>query len=578
MSEKTTKSAKPRSKARDGKRKKLPPNLVQPENSANLHYEFMIGGERFRGTTGTAVVRDAAKFVRELKEAERVRIRSAGDQPRKEVSGGTKPRTLLQAMELLMETRPLTGEPKKNRDRKADVICRLLGPDMPIVRIDDALVGDLWGKLRRTHVRDDPKKPLLSNAYINAHIEVLHMALKAAKRVKVVLPDEPDWTVYTLQEKPRRRELTAEEQIRIEEHLRPDIRPAMRFLIETALRRTDGVELRWSQVDWIDGIIRLTVKGDKTAELPITEEIGAILFEQYEARQDEAQEAVFTFVAEQTRYLARSKVRRFYERGKRYPLTGWYFYQLFSNACKAAGVADARPHDLRKTTGSQTLRATGNIVAVQQRLHHANIKTTREAYAHVTTEDTARAMSTTSAFMAWKRELALEARRQRAAGDLRIGLLGSAAAWGFSRNRRGCPPSEIPEIPRSEGTWPSQSSTPPLSGSEHPTAPDIPAITKASSCNEKGKSISQELWHEMLPVWQILREERNRTLPDGNSRSFPAAEVAAFIRAKLDADQLDRDVAELPELGSDPSRPRGPMEWAYDPATDWAAHLSVEGS
>lgn len=449
------------------KDRKFPKNLYKQDDSVIWHYDFMVGGERFRGTTGTAVEREAKRLVRDMKEAERVRFRTAAI-ARKASAPRAGSMTLAQAMERLMQDKPLNGASRDHRDHKADVLLRLIGADTPVSRIDDNVASAVFTALRNTHRKGNVASALLSNSYINDHMLVLELALRAAKRAKIKLPDLPEWSLYKLKEKYRVRELTAEEQLLIEEHIREDLRAPLRFLTETALRRTNGVELTWSQVDFIDGIIRFDVKGNKTAEVPITEEIAAILHEQLNERQESSGDAVFTFVNARPDYMAKNG--RFYEKGKRYPLKSSLFYRYFTAACRSAGIVDARPHDLRKTTGSQTLRATGNIVAVQKRLHHAKVTTTEEAYSHVTTEDTAKAMRVTSAFMSWKRSLALDARRQRANGGVRIGLLGSAASWGRTHAKGEIPNAAENSIADADGfigekrLFAMTSSTPAVSG------------------------------------------------------------------------------------------------------------------
>jgi hypothetical protein len=73
-------------------------------------------------------------------------------------------------------------------------------------------------------------------------------------------------------------------------------------------------------------------------------------------------------------------------------------YGIGSNKRKwiNAGV-DARIQDLRHTTGSRTLRKTGNLKVVQTLLGHSTIAITAEFYANVTVEDVRAAMEATAA-------------------------------------------------------------------------------------------------------------------------------------------------------------------------------------
>src|SRR6266478_5840828 len=82
------------------------------------------------------------------------------------------------------------------------------------------------------------------------------------------------------------------------------------------------------------------------------------------------------------------------KKGERYPIT---YYGIGSNISKwiYAGV-DARIHALRHTTGSRTLRKTGNLKVVQTLLGHSTIAITAEFYANVTVEDVRAAMEATT--------------------------------------------------------------------------------------------------------------------------------------------------------------------------------------
>jgi hypothetical protein len=94
-------------------------------------------------------------------------------------------------------------------------------------------------------------------------------------------------------------------------------------------------------------------------------------------------DAVFTYVARTTReHRGGERIVR----AQRHPITYGAFYAAFKAAAKAIGRPELRVHDLRHTAGTNTLRATGNLVMAQQLLAHQSINTTRR-YAHVLKED-----------------------------------------------------------------------------------------------------------------------------------------------------------------------------------------------
>jgi integrase len=118
--------------------------------------------------------------------------------------------------------------------------------------------------------------------------------------------------------------------------------------------------------------------------LPLSKDAYAILWR----RRNDHPEVFFTFVAHRTRKCP--KTGKQFIKGQRYPIT---YYDIGSNKRKwiNAGV-EARIHDLRHTTGSRTLRKTGNLKVVQTLLGHSAIAITAEFYANVTVEDVRAAM------------------------------------------------------------------------------------------------------------------------------------------------------------------------------------------
>lgn len=71
-----------------------------------------------------------------------------------------------------------------------------------------------------------------------------------------------------------------------------------------------------------------------------------------------------------------------------------WFQDVVARAKLADGskLEDVRPHDLRKTCGSDILNETGNIVAAQKLLGHATVEQTARAYAFLKTDVLLKAM------------------------------------------------------------------------------------------------------------------------------------------------------------------------------------------
>ena len=199
----------------------------------------------------------------------------------------------------------------------------------------------------------------------------------------------PNWTEHLLREKKRPiREITLEDETRIEAVERDDYRAIRRFATITGLRLNE-VLLTWPQVDFENAVVRVIAKGDEPRIVPLSREAYGIIW----AERGRHAQFVFTFVAKKTRMCPRTGQR--YERGRRYPITYFGLSTQRRREWKKAGV-DARFHDLRHTAGMRTLRATGNLKTTQKLLGHSDISTTAKFYTDALVDDVRAAMETTA--------------------------------------------------------------------------------------------------------------------------------------------------------------------------------------
>src|SRR6185437_4641541 len=184
------------------------------------------------------------------------------------------------------------------------------------------------------------------------------------------LPNEPTWRLHLLPEPEERvRELNGNEPERLEVATRDDYQPFFAFVKATGLR-LDECLLKWTEVNWGEGQIVKTGKGDKRVTAPLTATVRAILAPLVGHHPVH----VFTYVARRTR---EGRVK-----GQRYPLTYSGVKTAWRRLRKRAGVSDFRFHDFRHDLGTKLLRETGNLKLVQKALNHADIRTTTK-YAHV---------------------------------------------------------------------------------------------------------------------------------------------------------------------------------------------------
>jgi integrase len=365
-------------------------------------YSFTVKGQRYTGTVkGTK--RDAERFIRYKRD----RVKAEHFIGEKANGGhGSRDMTLLDAIDRYWSE---IGQHAKAAEEDETHFNRLLdriGEDTPITRIDDRLMSEIVGEWRQKYRHDNPALGRLSNAYVNRTVTELlrRVLIRARKTWKVPLPDEPNWTNLRLREAPRVREVTLEEEFKLQEKCREDYWPVFEFSLLTGLRKENAFELQWSQVDWFDRVIRMVAKRDTPRETIITNEVAEIL----EAQCGHHPTAVFTFIAKKTWTNPKNKVR--YIKGQRYPITYEGCDSAWRKLRKDAKVKNLTLHDLRKTTGSRIVRATGNIAAASKQLGHESIALTARHYAHIMPEDVHEVNVRTAEVMREKRE-ALKARR-----------------------------------------------------------------------------------------------------------------------------------------------------------------------
>lgn len=198
---------------------------------------------------------------------------------------------------------------------------------------------------------------------------------------------EKSWADLKLRRpKPRKRELSTQEEARLNEHLRDDYAAIIEFAMLTGLRRA-ALVLRWQQVDLEAGTItyeRKSLHDDDMGMLPISDRVRQLLV----AEQGRHRTYVWTYVAKSSREGRR--------KGRRYPITEQGLKSAMRRALADAKILDFRViHDLRHTAATRTLRASKNLKAVQVMLGHSDIASTSR-YAHVLLEDVKQAMDAAS--------------------------------------------------------------------------------------------------------------------------------------------------------------------------------------
>lgn len=166
---------------------------------------------------------------------------------------------------------------------------------------------------------------------------------------------------------PRGRYLSVEEEARLLAAASPAVAGAIKFAIDTGLRKEEQFSLTWDDIDLERG--EITVRGansknSKDRTVPILPRTRAVL-------KDLPRHPKVKQVFWHTDLRGRRAARRFntMDRG-------------LKAACRRAGIPDIRWHDLRRTCGSRLLQDRGlDMYEVKGWLGHSSVKVTETTYA-----------------------------------------------------------------------------------------------------------------------------------------------------------------------------------------------------
>jgi integrase len=338
-------------------------SIYKPKNRPHYLYDFKIRGVRFFGSTGTATKAVARQIeVRERDNAARGRR-------------DRQPMTLDRAL-----------------GRFFSEVARHQRSSETTFYLSAKLKGGLGAETLLSNLTDDELAAYISRrrgevaeSSVNRETQLLKRVFRRADTVwKADIGDMPNWREHILQEPAGRvRELTADEEARLFDALRPDFHPLIAFALVSGVRLANARTLTWAQVDYSARQITFRIKsrrpGGDVHILPLTSAMVALLAQQ----KGHHPIYVFTYECKRSRGLRR--------KGERYPFSRSGWRRDWGKALKVAGIEDFRFHDLRHTAATRTLRATGNLKVVQEQLGHRDIATTAR-YAHATTGDVREAM------------------------------------------------------------------------------------------------------------------------------------------------------------------------------------------
>ncbi len=342
------------------------PKPIKDKRSPNWQYDFQRGGRRFHGSTGTSNKRAAQSYINRLEQSI-----AKGD-------GGKIDISLNNACDALWEAKAKFEKSNRTTEFQFANLIEGIGANKALADITAADFQRFIAKRRAT----------VSNTSVNRELEQARRVWKHASTSHMV--SAIDWGALMLPEpKERVRELSAKEEQRLFENLPEDLKPVVEFAILSGQRRSAIVGLRWDKIDWTNAEAEIVNKGGGVHRFPLSPVMVQIILEQPQL--DDCP-FVFTYVCERPAPKRPDRPQRV--KGQRYPFTLQGWKRKWSKALTDAGIENFRFHDLRHTSATRIIRASGNLKAAQKLLGHTDIRTTSR-YAHVGMDDLRGLMSDT---------------------------------------------------------------------------------------------------------------------------------------------------------------------------------------
>jgi integrase len=214
---------------------------------------------------------------------------------------------------------------------------------------------ELYKNMRRSQV-----EPATVNRELSC---IKHMFRKAVDWE--YLKDNPLKCVRRFKEPPGRvRYLTMDEIDKLLKACAKHLKPIVIFALNTGMRKGEILRLRWSDIDMINRMIKITVsKNNELRYMPINDTLYSLLKKLQNGRKNDGN----VFVWKNGKPILRIN-------------NGFY------NAMERAGITDFRFHDLRHTFASHLAMNGVDIRVIQQLLGHKTISMTMR-YSHLSNKN-----------------------------------------------------------------------------------------------------------------------------------------------------------------------------------------------
>jgi integrase len=311
-----------------------------------MSYSFR--GRQIRKSTGTANKKVAESIYYKVKTliAEGAYLES--------VRGKNK--TFMDMVERYLEE--VTPDKKPNTQRDDRFYAKIL--------------SKVFGKFYLNEITPDiitnyvlKRKKKVGPSSINRELSFLSAAYNKAYKLWGWCKENPACKVKREKEQKRVKYFPNEEFLEICKHLVDWVRPLVLIAKNTGLRKSNIVNLKWSEISIKDKLIILDEGVTKNSEhlgVPLNEVAWDVIKGQIRLRK---LHSLYVFCKKDGT-----------------PYTGWGVYQAFKKACIATGYPDYRFHDLRHDFCSKLVQAGVDLYTVKELAGHKDITTTQR-YAHL---------------------------------------------------------------------------------------------------------------------------------------------------------------------------------------------------
>src|SRR5271166_5624268 len=264
--------------------------LYKREDSRFWWMAYTVKGEQRCESTKTSS-KELAKKILQKREAEivlgRFKVGWAGERM-----------TFAQLSEEFLRSHSSTLSAKSQENHQNFLRnLRVYFGDRKLTEIDERAVVDYRNHRRHQPLRRDPKRTV-KGATVNRELACLHCMFQFALKRKYI-GENPAANVKHFnerQERPSKRMLTVEDEHRILEAAPPYLRVGIVLLVQTGGRSySEGLSLRWDQVDLIHGVLHLG-DGLKTTDsaqpLPLSR-LACDVLEEWKKEQSSESQYVF---------------------------------------------------------------------------------------------------------------------------------------------------------------------------------------------------------------------------------------------------------------------------------------------